>query len=229
MTLFWPASSLVILAGFASCLILGTRSFTRALREGSQSRQGLFVWSASLLWYATMCIGGLFFHCLHIPHVPHILDLVGTGLSSLSVICGFLAFADKLDDRTPKQRCLYLLVCTAFIAVAIYAPPIIQEQLYVVPSLLATGVGIWFVLVGRATEKAKTVREARRWLAVAGAGVVVGLGAIPMDQLFCVTVGQNFGLLFWFFLGCNMAILATHQFAVAVTEKNLRFTDVKTH
>lgn len=223
MTVFWPVAALVMISGFLLCWWRGFQTLKRVLREGSQARQGMFLWSASLLWYGCMCIGGLGFHCLHIRTIPHILDLVGTGLSSLSVIAGFAAFTGKIDDRTLKQRLGFLLAALAFTVVAIISPPLLQELLYVVPALLATGAAVRFL-----RKSSGKHREAQRWLFVAGLGIVLGLGVLPLDKYLCDVVGANFMVLFWFFLGCNLAILSTHQFALVVADKNLHFTDLKT-
>lgn len=146
MTVFWPAGAAMMVAVLVVSLVVGSR----AVREGANARQGLFLWSCSLLWYSDMSLGGLFFHCLHIRKLPHIADLIGTGLASLSVIAGFAAFRGKVDDRTTKQRLLLLFFALVFIAVVIVSPPLLQEQLYVVPSLLATGVGVWFLPISLA-------------------------------------------------------------------------------
>jgi len=233
VTLFWPAAATVIIFGFLSSLLLGTRSFLRVLREGRQSRQGLFLWSASLLWYSCMCIGGLFFHCLHIYHFPHILDLVGTGLSGLSVVAGFAAFVGVVDDRTGKQRLGWLGFAVAFVVVEVMVPPLLQEQLYVLPALLAAAVGAQFVWKSNAKllqQLQAGGKVAQRWLWLGALGVILALGVVPMDNWLCsVGVISDFGLLFWFFLGCDIAILSTHQFALVVADKNLHFTNVKTH
>lgn len=235
MTVFWPVAAVVILTGFVSSLIGGTRTLLRVLREGSQARQGLFLWSSSLLWYACMCCGGFVFHCLHVRAFAHILDLVGTGLSSLSVIAGFEAFKGRIDDRTPTQRLLLLLCALIFTAVAILSPPLLQEQLYVVPALLAALAGARFIAessarirrVGVATRQQEAYRKAQRRLNVAALGVVMGLAVLPLDKCLCVYAGVHFSLLFWFFLGCNLAIFATHQFALVVADNHLYFTDIK--
>ncbi|KAG0566723.1 hypothetical protein KC19_7G083100 [Ceratodon purpureus] len=233
--LFWPVVAIVILTGFISSLFMGTRMFLRVQREGSSARQGLFVWSCSLLSYACMCCGGFFFHCLHIRTIPHMLDLVGTGLSSLSAIAGFAAYTGKLDDRTPAQRLRLLLCALAFIAVAFLSPPLLQEQLYIVPSLLATFAGVSIVrkssakirTVGLTTRLQEAHREAHRWLKISGLGVVVGLACVSLDKFLCVNLGANFSLVFWFFLGCNLAILSANKFALVAADNNLHFTDLK--
>jgi hypothetical protein len=235
VTVFWPAGAAMMVAGLVVSLVAGSRTFLRAVREGANAPQGLFLWSCSLLWYSDMSLGGLFFHCLHIRKLPHIADLIGTGLASLSVIAGFAAFRGKVDDRTTKQRLLLLFFALVFIAVVIVSPPLLQEQLYVVPSLLATGVGVWFLpkslarirRVGLTTRQQAAHREAQRWLNIAGLGVVMGLGCLPLDKYLCVYLGAHFNLIFWFFLGCNIAIFSTHQFALVVVHNNLHFTDIK--
>lgn len=227
VTVFWPAAAIAIIFGFLTSILLGTRSFLRVLREGHQSRQGLFLWSASLLWYSCMCAGGLFFHCLHIYHFPHILDLVGTGLSSLSVVAGFAAFAGVVDDRTRKQRLGWLGLAVAFVVVELMAPPLAQEQLYMLPAVLALVVGGRFFRKNNGKALQADGKVARRWLLLGTLGVTLSIGALPLDKWLCVLVGSDFALLFWFFLGSDIAILSTHQFAFAAVDKNLHFTNVK--
>ena len=229
VTVFWPLTALVILAGLATCWVQGARLLARALREGARARQGLFLWSWAVLAYGFMCLGGFFFHCLHIRPVFHMLDVAATGLASLSIIAGFAAFSGLVDDRTPTQRVALVASAVGFVIVDLYSPSFVQEQLYAVPCLAAAGAGALFLLnsLARKQGAAAGEREAQRWLVLGGAGVVVGAAALPLDKHLCFHLGSEFSFLFWFFLGCNSAIFATHQFARVVADQNLHFTDVK--
>ncbi|XP_073395091.1 uncharacterized protein [Physcomitrium patens] len=235
VTLFWPVCAILISSGFLTSLLTGTPMLIRALREGARARQGLFAWSCAMLWYGCMCLGGLFFHCLHIRKIPHMMDVSGTGLSSLFVIAGFAAFKGILDDRTTKQRLTLLISSLLFVIVGSFSPRWLQEQLYVVPSLIAAGTGIVFIQKSPAkspgpelsSEQRASHKAALRWLNAAGLAVVVGLAAISLDKYLCVYLGTEFTMLFWFFLGCNAAIFFVVQFAHTAVHHNLQFTHVK--
>jgi hypothetical protein len=55
----------------------------------------------------------------------------------------------------------------------------------------------------------------------------MALGCVPLDKYLCVYLGAHFNLLFWFSLGCNIAIFSAHQFALMVVYNNVHFTDLK--
>lgn len=220
--LFWPLASIVMIAGVLLCFWTGTQTLLRALREGSRARQGLFIWSGSVLWYGCMCIGGFFFHCLHINDIPHIFDVVGTGLASLSVCAGLAAYEGKVDDRSASQRAGWLAACAAFIAIIILSTPLVKELLYLLPAALAVIAGARFI---RKHWSKLQGTQPWRWLQVAVVGAVVGGAALPLDKWECIFLGSELSLIFWFFLGSNIAILATHQFAVVAADQKLHFTD----
>jgi len=123
---------------------------------------------------------------LHIYHFPHILDLVGTGLSSLSVVAGFAAFAGVVDDRTEKQRLGWLGCAVAFVLKVLLVPPLVQEQLYILPSLVALVVGVRFFW----KNNAKILQAGVSAIRFAGA-LSLGLLALEKTETVCVSVLES--------------------------------------
>lgn len=183
-----------------------------------------------------MCVGGFFYHCLHIAPVFQVMDAAATGLASMSAIAGFAAFSGTFDDRAPTQQLLVLAVYPIVAFAAVIGPVWLREQLYLVPTFVAFGVGFKYIrkcgAQARRVELGATQRAAFKastaWLLVGSLGVFVGLMCLFADKWFCVHLGAHFNLLWWIFLGSNLAMLALYKFVLIVDNENLQFTHVKT-
>lgn len=96
------------------------------------------------------------------------------------------------------------------VAIIILSTPLVKELLYLLPAALAVLAGARFI---RKHWGKLQGTQPWRWLQVAVVGAVVGGAALPLDKWECIFLGSELSLIFWFFLGSNIAILATHQFA----------------
>jgi hypothetical protein len=236
VTVFWPLAACMIIAGLIVGWGAGVHLLTRALsRKPGGNCRGLFVWSLSFLSYGFMCIGGFFYHCLHIAPVFQVMDVTATGLSSMSAMAGFAAFSGTFDDRTLTQRLIVLAFYPVVAFAAVIGPVWFREQLYLIPSFHVFGVGFKYIrkcgFQARRAELGATqqaaFKAAKAWLLLGSLGICVGLASLFADKWCCVHLGAHFNILWWIFLGSNLAMFTLYRFILIVDSNKLQFKHVK--
>jgi hypothetical protein len=201
----------------------------------STRQAGLFVWGLALLWYALMCLGGLFFHCLRGELVFHLIDVVATSCSAISIIAGFAAMLGHFDDTKAFQRLGLLLTYLAISATALLGPSLLQEQLYLLPIFGSALIGIFItksflqaagsrmspgVVLPRPQSKLG-FRRASLWLVLTAVSFILGLGSVTGDAWLCVNIGVHFSLLFTIFFSSNLSMWCLYRFVLVVYNENL--------
>jgi hypothetical protein len=188
---------------------------------------GLFVWGLALLWYALMCLGGLFFHCLRGELVFHLIDVVATSCSAVSIIAGFAAMLGHFDDTKAFQRLGLLLTYLAISVIALLGPPLLQEQLYLLPIYGSAIIGIFITKSclqaagSRMSQSKLGFRRASLWLLLTAVVFVLGLGSVIGDAWLCMNVGVHFSLLFAVFFSSNLSMWCLYRFVLVVYNENL--------
>jgi hypothetical protein len=201
----------------------------------STRQAGLFVWGLALLWYALMCLGGLFFHCLRGELVFHLIDIVATSCSAVSIIAGFAAMLGHFDDTKAFQRLGLLLTYLAISAMALLGPLLLQDLLYLLPvqgsaiigifvtksSLQAAGSRMLPGVVPPGPQRKLGFRRASFWLLLTAVCFVLGLGSPIGDAWLCVNFGVHFSLLFVVFFASNLSMWCLYRFVLLVYNENL--------
>lgn len=230
VTVKWPYLAVVCVLGIvlvlgAGCHLLLSLSDSRKPRSSS----GFFTWGLAFVWYAFMCVGGLVFHCFQRHPAFYFLDLVSTGSSSMSILIGFAVFANLVDDRPLKWRlaCLVIHICVA--AVGLFAPPLIREQVYIVPTVVALLAGQLFLAKSLITSfrQGKLVHDLTTdspqcWLLLASVSILLGAAALVGDRFLCFVFGSNGGFIVWFFLGCDLFILCAYRVVLLMDKEQTR-------
>nr|ABK23543.1 unknown [Picea sitchensis] len=177
---------------------------TRSRRE-----RGFFSWGFAFLWYGVMCLGGLFHHCIGPSPFFYKMDIIGTGCFSISIIPGSIL----VNDTSKAARILLLAIYGGVIFSAVFGSQAVLEVLYLVPMVLAAVAGVWFLWRVNTEASVRQTSEAtrkriRKWSAVVAVGALMAGGGILGDKWMCLLFGANFSMLFWAFLGCNVALFA---------------------
>lgn len=206
----WPA---VAAASFCGCLLgfLSGGHMLRRVVTRSRRERGFFSWGFAFLWYGIMCLGGLFHHCISPSPFFYKMDIIGTACSSISIVAGSIL----ADDTSDTTRILLLAIYGFVILSAVSGSQAMREALYLGPIFFSIVPGAWFLwkVNTEAAAAARQTSEAVRkriwkWSAVAVAGALMAVGGVVGDKWLCPLFGSNFSLLFWAFLGCNIAVFA---------------------
>lgn len=180
------------------------RAVARSRRE-----RGFFSWGLAFIWYAVMCLGGLFHHCMSPSPFFYKMDIIGTACSSISIVAGSIL----ADDTSDVVRILLLAIYGFLVFAAVSGSQAVREVLYLGPIILAIVAGGWFLLRVNTGEVARQLSEAARkgiwkWSAVAAVGALMAGGGVVGQKWLCLLFGTNFSLLFWAFFGSNVALFA---------------------
>ncbi|KAI5055203.1 hypothetical protein GOP47_0030348 [Adiantum capillus-veneris] len=204
-TLMWPAASICCLLGAILGFLYGLTLLCKAL--ASKARNGTFIWGCAFLWYGLMSLSGLFYHCISAIRVFYLLDLISTACACVSL----LAVYRRSDDRS-RSSLLFTYGLLAFLALV--GGNTIRNMLYLGPASLAFILGAYFA------AKASKGGFGQLALAFASTSAVMAVAAIPLDSWLCFIFGSNFSMLFWFFLGCDLAIVCLFHLTLAESEAN---------
>eukprot|EP00246_Nothoceros_aenigmaticus_P007557 TRINITY_DN2145_c0_g1_i1.p1 TRINITY_DN2145_c0_g1~~TRINITY_DN2145_c0_g1_i1.p1 ORF type:complete len:186 (+),score=13.29 TRINITY_DN2145_c0_g1_i1:268-825(+) len=169
-----------------------------------------------------MCLGGLIHHCIEPMQAFYLTDIVSTGCSSVAIIVAFAVYQLKWNDTLLRWR---LGIATAFLIVSgigIFAPQLIREQVYLIPTFTGLGLGLLFVLARliKAYEEGRllkclTTETSLLWLVLSAVSASLGLVALPLDKYLCFALGANGGsFLPWTFLACDIFFFCSYKFAI---------------
>lgn len=204
----WPT---VAAASFCGCLLgfLTSGHMLRRIVTRSRRERGFFSWGFAFLWYAIMCLGGFFHHCISPSPFFYTTDIIGTACSSISIVAGSIL----ADDTSDATRIFLLAIYGFLIFLAVSGSQAVREVLYLGPMVLCIVPAAWFLWKVNTEAAARQTSAAVRkriwkWSAVAVVGAVMAVGGVAGDKWLCLLFGSNFGMMFWAFLGCNIALFA---------------------
>ena len=105
----------------------------------AQTTTLMLTWALAYIWYGLMCATSMVYHCFHpLPFYKN-MDVLCTSFSSLSIVFA-LSTRQERDERF-KNTNMYGL-CSAYaiiIFVLVLGHPLLQEQLYLLPTSVAVG------------------------------------------------------------------------------------------
>eukprot|EP01018_Ginkgo_biloba_P001259 Gb_09173 [translate_table: standard] len=217
ITLKWPAVALACILGCVGGFLSGGYLVKHSICRRRENR--FFAWGCALTWYAVMCLGGLVHHCIHPTPIFYVIDVIGTGCSSLSVVGGSLITQDAHHAWRFALLISYVLIAMS----AVFGTQIVREMLYLGPTFVAFVFGGWF-----AWRIMKTCGEGKReeigkWVTVAVSGAIAGIGGVVCDPWLCLLFGSNFSMLFWLFVGCDVAIFAFFPIVLILHQPDVKY------
>ncbi|KAH7404271.1 hypothetical protein KP509_15G018700 [Ceratopteris richardii] len=213
ITLMWPAASIWCALG----VIIGFSYGTLLLCKGSawKTNNGTFIWVCAFLWYGTMSLGGLLYHCISKMRVFYLLDVISTACTCATLIAIYRIFLIS-NYQGIKLKSSLFLTYIIISCLAIYGGDRVMNILYLGPASLAFILGSHFAL-----EKGSQSTQGRLALIGASLSAVTAIAAVPLDAWFCYHFGSNFSMLFWFFAGSDLAMVFLFHYTQAIIpEKN---------
>lgn len=204
----WPTVAVACVCGYALGLLSGGHMLRRTMTR-SRREKGFFSWGFTFLWYGVMCLGGLFHHCISPSPFFYKTNIIGTACFSLSIVPGSI----PANDTSNAARLLLLAIYGGVVFSAVTGSQAVLEVLYLGPMVLGAVAGAWFLWRVNTEAAARQTSEAARrriwkWSTVAVMGTLIAIGGIVGDKWLCVLFGSNFSMMFWAFLGCNIALFA---------------------